>query len=364
MYQFGCGRPPSDARDSTRANRAARGFRPGPPPACRDPRFGVTLRSTLGVLPVPVPLLGRRAAGESTPLVPVRIMPAQGSVKFRPAALPGLVPDRLSPPRARPLPRRAGRGAPMNAPDKHFARDARVDAAAVAPLPASRKIHVDGSRPDIRVPMREIVAGATRPRPSARSRIRRSSSTTPRARTPTPPRRSTSARACRALRAPWIAERGDTVELDGPDVRLRPRAARRPGARRAALRPRPPAAPCAAPGTNVTQMHYARRGIITPEMEFVAIRENLRRDELVARCPEMRAPAASRAQTSAPAMPERDHAGVRPRRGRPRPRHHPRQHQPPRERADDHRPQLPGEDQRQHRQLGGVARRSPRKSRR
>ena len=47
------------------------------------------------------------------------------------------------------------------------------------------------------------------------------------------------------------------------------------------------------------------------------------------------------------------HAGVRARRGRARPRHHPGQHQPPRTRADDHRPQLPGQDQRQHRQLGG-----------
>ncbi len=44
----------------------------------------------------------------------------------------------------------------MNANDQFYARDAEVDAAAVAPLPASRKIHVQGSRPDIRVPMREI----------------------------------------------------------------------------------------------------------------------------------------------------------------------------------------------------------------
>ena len=65
--------------------------------------------------------------------------------------------------------------------------------------------------------------------------------------------------------------------------------------------------------------------------------------------------------------PRRDHArdgvhrrargaagGVRARRGRARPRDHPGQHQPPRARADDHRPQLPGEDQRQHRQLRGA----------
>ena len=44
----------------------------------------------------------------------------------------------------------------MNANDRFYARDAHVDAAAVAPLPNSRKIFVEGSRPDVRVPMREI----------------------------------------------------------------------------------------------------------------------------------------------------------------------------------------------------------------
>jgi len=44
----------------------------------------------------------------------------------------------------------------MNANDQFFARDARVDSAAVAPLPASRKIYVEGPRADVRVPMREI----------------------------------------------------------------------------------------------------------------------------------------------------------------------------------------------------------------
>ena len=52
--------------------------------------------------------------------------------------------------------------------------------------------------------------------------------------------------------------------------------------------------------------------------------------------------------------PRRAAGRVRARRGRARPRHHPVQHQPPRARADDHRPELPGEDQRQHRQLGRV----------
>jgi phosphomethylpyrimidine synthase len=49
----------------------------------------------------------------------------------------------------------------MNANDKFYARDAHVDSAAIAPLPASRKIFVAGSRPDIRVPMREIAQSDT-----------------------------------------------------------------------------------------------------------------------------------------------------------------------------------------------------------
>jgi hypothetical protein len=65
---------------------------------------------------------------------------------------------------------------------------------------------------------------------------------------------------------------------------------------------------------NFSQMHYARRGIVTEEMRFVAIRENC------------------------------DPEFVRSR-DRPRPRDHPGQHQAPGNRADDHRPQLPREDQ-------------------
>ena len=49
----------------------------------------------------------------------------------------------------------------MNAPDQFYARDAKVDTAAVVPLPASRKIYIEGSRPDIRVPMREITQSDT-----------------------------------------------------------------------------------------------------------------------------------------------------------------------------------------------------------
>ena len=49
----------------------------------------------------------------------------------------------------------------MNANDQFYAREAHVDAAAVAPLPNAHKIYVEGSRPDVRVPMREILQGDT-----------------------------------------------------------------------------------------------------------------------------------------------------------------------------------------------------------
>src|SRR5204863_3370059 len=82
------------------------------------------------------------------------------------------------------------------------------------------------------------------------------------------------------LREAWIRERGDTEEYTGRDVHpqdngLRPNDPRAnletfPGLRRRTLR--------ALPGKNVSQMHYARRGIVTPEMEFIAIREGVAAD--------------------------------------------------------------------------------------
>ena len=174
----------------------------------------------------------------------------------------------------------------MNANDQFFARDAQVDAAAVAPLPASQKIYVQGSRADIRVPMREITQSET------------PSSFSPEGAEKNPPLAvyDTSGpytdptatidirRGLPALRATWIAERGDTQELDGPTSgygRARLADPALAGFRFDLLRtPRR-----AAPGKNVSQMHYARRGIVTPEMEFIAIRENVKRDELLATMP-------------------------------------------------------------------------------
>ncbi|CAM3217887.1 phosphomethylpyrimidine synthase ThiC [Rhodothermus bifroesti] len=91
------------------------------------------------------------------------------------------------------------------------------------------------------------------------------------------------------LRRPWIEARGDVEEYEGRPVQpiddgyrneaerqqaeLRGKVHRWPGVRRRPLRGKN--------GAAVTQMHYARQGIITPEMEFVAIRENMRRERLI-----------------------------------------------------------------------------------
>src|SRR5690606_15497701 len=78
-----------------------------------------------------------------------------------------------------------------------------------------------------------------------------------------------------ALRAAWIAERGDSELLPGLSSEFGRRRAADP--RLASVRfPHVPRPRVARSGANVSQMHYARRGIVTPEMEFIAIRENQR----------------------------------------------------------------------------------------
>jgi phosphomethylpyrimidine synthase len=82
-----------------------------------------------------------------------------------------------------------------------------------------------------------------------------------------------------ALRSRWITERGDDAQLSGPSSRFG--RARQQDAALATLRFEHIRRPLRAkPGCSVTQMHYARKGIVTPEMEFVAIRENLRLNEM------------------------------------------------------------------------------------
>ena len=78
-------------------------------------------------------------------------------------------------------------------------------------------------------------------------------------------------------------------------------------------------------GANVSQMHYARRGIITPEMEYIAIRENQRIDAIR----EAHLLRQHPGESFGASIPKFITPGIRARRGRARPRHHPGQHQPP-----------------------------------
>ena len=177
----------------------------------------------------------------------------------------------------------------MNANDQFFARDARVDNAAVQPLPNSRKIYVEGSRPDLRVPMREIAQADT---PAWDKSTEGAEVNPPLAVYDTsgpytdPAAKIDIRSGLPALRARWIAERGDSVELDGlTSAYGRTRLADPElSGMRFDLKRRPRRANA---GANVSQMHYARRGIVTPEMEFIAIRENLKREEMLRSLPEM-----------------------------------------------------------------------------
>ena len=130
---------------------------------------------------------------------------------------------------------------------------------------ASRKIYLTGARPDIRVPMREIaLSGGNLP-------LRLYDTSGPY----TDPDASIDLkRGLPPLRLGWITGRGDVAELPGPSSAYRRQREEDPqlgGVRFASVR-RPLRAK---PGRCVTQMHYARRGEITPEMEFVALREGV-----------------------------------------------------------------------------------------
>jgi phosphomethylpyrimidine synthase len=160
----------------------------------------------------------------------------------------------------------------MNANEKFIAADAHVDAAAIAPLPNSKKTYVAGSRPDIRVPMREIAQTPTGDAPNPSVMVYDCSGPY------TDPAVKVDIRkGLPALRAGWIAERGDTEEL--PDLSSEYGRQRAIDAELAGLRFELGRKPRRAlPGRNVTQMHYARAGIVTPEMEYIAIRENQKLD--------------------------------------------------------------------------------------
>ncbi len=178
----------------------------------------------------------------------------------------------------------------MNARFDFKAATAHVDEAAVQPLPSSRKVYVTGSRPDIRVPMREITQHDT---PATFGSEKNPPLYVYDTSGPyTDPTVKIDIRSGLApLRAGWIAERGDTEALAGPSSRYGVERLRDPklAELRFDLHRQPRRAKS---GANVTQMHYARRGMVTPEMEFIAIREN-QRAELFAEALKRQHPGAS-----------------------------------------------------------------------
>ncbi|HSB48014.1 MAG TPA: phosphomethylpyrimidine synthase ThiC [Burkholderiales bacterium] len=166
----------------------------------------------------------------------------------------------------------------MNANPKFLSATAHVDEAAVKPLPNSRKVYVTGSRADIRVPMREIAQTDT---PAAFGAEKNPAIFVYDTSGPyTDPSVRIDIRSGLApLRSGWIEERSDTEALEGPTSRYGRERLSDPklAQLRFNLKRHPRRAKA---GMNVTQMHYARRGIVTPEMEFIAIRENQRIDML------------------------------------------------------------------------------------
>ncbi|PFH89042.1 phosphomethylpyrimidine synthase ThiC [Bacillus sp. AFS088145] len=140
----------------------------------------------------------------------------------------------------------------------------------------SKKVYVEGSRPDIKVPMREIqlspTTGTFGEEENAPVRVYDTSG---------PYTDSTSSvdirMGLKAIRQNWVIERNDVEEYEGREIKPEDNGYRKEsdqhnvevfkGLKRKPLR--------AKDNGNITQMHYARKGIITPEMEFIAIRENV-----------------------------------------------------------------------------------------
>jgi phosphomethylpyrimidine synthase len=167
----------------------------------------------------------------------------------------------------------------MSAIPEHFLKTtARLSDEATKPFPASQKRYLVGSRPDIRVPIREIAQTPTQTNLGLEQNppIFVYDTSGPYSDPQVP---IDLLAGLPDVRSGWIEERRDTELLDGPSSEFGRRRQR--DAALAHLRFEHIRTPRRAkPGANVTQMHYARRGIITPEMEYVAIRENMRLDQL------------------------------------------------------------------------------------
>ncbi|MEC1648248.1 phosphomethylpyrimidine synthase ThiC [Bacillus halotolerans] len=137
----------------------------------------------------------------------------------------------------------------------------------------SKKVYVEGASPDIQVPMREIelspTTGSFGEEENAPVRVYDTSGPYT-----DPDVKINIQEGLKPLRHKWITGRGDVEEYDGRAVKPEDNGYKKanpnvsyPGLKRKPLR--------AKTGQNVTQMHYAKKGIITPEMEFIAIREHV-----------------------------------------------------------------------------------------
>ncbi len=163
-------------------------------------------------------------------------------------------------------------------PEDFIRRTAALSEEVTKPFPSSRKVYVEGSRPDIRVPMREIEQSPTPGNFGAEENPPIYAYDTSGIYTD-PLAEIDLLKGLPALREAWIAERGDTEQLDGPSSEFGSQRQNDPEL--AHLRFEHIRTPLRAKaGKNVSQMHYARRGIITPEMEYVAIRENMKLEQM------------------------------------------------------------------------------------
>ena len=161
-------------------------------------------------------------------------------------------------------------------PNEFLSKTAKLNEASIQPFPNSRKIYVSGSRADIQVPMREISLtdttlpdGSTESNPSIMVYDTSGPYTDPQVEIDI-------RKGLPDVRSAWIEERGDTELLKNQtseygNLRAEDKKLDSLRFEHHIRQPRHAKA-----GANVSQMHYAKKGMITPEMEYVAIRENMR----------------------------------------------------------------------------------------
>ena len=160
--------------------------------------------------------------------------------------------------------------------DKFVSKDAGLDKAALESFENSKKVYIEGSTPDIQVPFREISISDT---PSEFGAEKNAPVLTYDTSGPyTDPKSKIDIKnGLIPLRNKWIEDRKDTEQLQGPSSTFGKKRKTDPSLEdmRFNLKRNPKKAMA---GKNVSQMHYAKKGIITPEMEFIAMRENQRRE--------------------------------------------------------------------------------------